>query len=47
MPLSFLGSKYCFLWFPLNGLFNPSLSSRDANMRGLGDQGETGMERAF
>lgn len=31
----FWGSEYCFLWFPLNGLVNPSLSRRDANMTGL------------
>lgn len=35
----FWGSKYCFLWFPLNGLVNPSLSRRDANMMGLRERG--------
>lgn len=45
----FWGSKYCFLWFPLNGLVNPSLSRRDANMMGLREreEGAGEMERAF
>lgn len=38
----FWGSKYCFLWFPLNGLVNPSLSRRDANMTGLREREEGG-----
>lgn len=36
------GVHVLFLWFPLNGLVNPSLSSRDANMRGPGEAGDGG-----
>lgn len=38
----FWGSEYCFLWFPLNGLVNPSLSRRDANVTGLRERGGGG-----
>lgn len=40
----FWGPKYCFLWFPLNGLVNPSLSRRDANMTGLREREEGGQK---
>lgn len=49
IAIVFLGSKYCFLWFPLKGLVNQALSRRDGNMKGLGKRegGDAVMEMVF